>query len=49
MAVVKYFLANRLLFPKRIWSGARKGQVAWVELRYSRVVWVLHHPAYAGL
>lgn len=49
MAVVKYFLTNGLRFPKRIWSGAGKGQVAWVELRYSRVVWILHHPAYAGM
>lgn len=48
MAVVKHFLTNSLQFPKRIWYGARKGQVDWVPLKYARVIWVLHHPAYAG-
>jgi DNA invertase Pin-like site-specific DNA recombinase len=49
MAVVKHFLTNNLQFPRRIWSGARKGQVVWAPLKYARVVWVLHHPSYAGI
>ena len=48
MAVVKHFLANHLRFPRRIWSGASKGQVVWGPLKYARAIWVLHHPAYAG-
>ena len=49
MGVVKHFLTNHLKFPRKIWSGARKGQVVWQDLSYSRAIWVLHHPAYAGI
>ena len=28
--------------------GPHKGEVLWGELEHSRVLWVLHHPRYAG-
>jgi DNA invertase Pin-like site-specific DNA recombinase len=47
-ATVKAFRVQGLLFPHRIYRGARKGDVQWGELDHSRVLWVLHHPRYAG-
>jgi DNA invertase Pin-like site-specific DNA recombinase len=48
MATVKAFRAEGLKFPHRIYRGAQKGDVLWTELDYSRALWVLHHPRYAG-
>lgn len=47
-ATVKAFRVQGLLFPHRMYRGARKGDVQWGELDHSRVLWVLHHPRYAG-
>ena len=35
-------------FPRRISHGPNKGDVVWNELQHSRVLWILHHPRYAG-
>jgi DNA invertase Pin-like site-specific DNA recombinase len=48
MATVKAFRAEGLKFPHRVYRGAQKGDVLWTELDYSRALWILHHPRYAG-
>jgi DNA invertase Pin-like site-specific DNA recombinase len=47
-ATVKAFREQGLQFPRRLYRGPRKGEVLWAELEHSRVLWVLHHPRYAG-
>jgi DNA invertase Pin-like site-specific DNA recombinase len=47
-AVVQAFTAEELLFPLRVRSGARKGELAWAPLRHWRVLRTLHNPRYAG-
>ena len=47
-ATVKAFRVQGLKFPRRLFSGPRKGDVLWGELGHSRVLWVLHHPRYTG-
>jgi len=48
VATVKEFREQGLKFPRRIYHGPNKGDVVWDELQHSRVLWVLHHPRYAG-
>jgi DNA invertase Pin-like site-specific DNA recombinase/predicted nucleic acid-binding protein len=48
MATVKAFRDQGLQFPRRLYRGPRKGDVLWTALEHSRVLWVLHHPRYAG-
>jgi DNA invertase Pin-like site-specific DNA recombinase len=48
MATVKAFRSQKLPFPRRAYRGPRKGEILWGELEHSRVLWVLHHPRYAG-
>lgn len=48
LAVVKAFAADGLLFPRRLRTGARKGELVWGRLEHSRVLPVLHNPRYAG-
>jgi DNA invertase Pin-like site-specific DNA recombinase len=47
-ATVKAFREQGLKFPRRCYRGPGKGEVVWAELDHSRVLWVLHHPRYAG-
>lgn len=47
-ATVKTFRERKLQFPRRVYRGPHKGEVIWAELDHSRVLWVLHHPRYAG-
>ncbi len=47
-AVVMAFQAERLLFPVRIRTGPRKGELAWMPLTHWRVLRTLHNPPYAG-
>lgn len=46
--VVRHFAVNSLFFPKRAYGGAWDGQLTWGTLTHSRVIGVLHNPAYAG-
>ncbi len=46
--VVRYFAENNLSFPKRAYGGAWDGKVTWGTLTHSRVLGVIHNPAYAG-
>lgn len=48
-ATVREFREQGHLFPRRVYRGPRKGEVIWAELEHSRVLWVLHHPRYAGV
>ncbi len=47
-ATVRAFREQGLAFPHRVWSGPHRGEVIWRELEHSRVLDLLHHPAYAG-
>jgi DNA invertase Pin-like site-specific DNA recombinase len=47
-AVVAAFQNEKLLFPVRIGTGPRKGELAWMPLTHWRVLRTLHNPRYAG-
>ena len=47
-ATVVYFRRQGLLFPTRMASGPRKGEITWGPLSLSRVADALHNPWYAG-
>ena len=47
-ATVKSFRDHGWSFPRRMWHGARKGEVIWGPLDHPRTLWVLHNPRYAG-
>ena len=47
-AVVQAFNRDELLFPTRIRTGERKGDLVWSPLTHSRVLRTLHNPRYAG-
>ena len=47
-AVVAAFADDKLLFPVRIGTGPRKGELAWMPLTHWRVLRTLHNPRYAG-
>ena len=47
--VVKYFMKNKLQFPKRVHGGAWAGKLVWGKLSHSRVLDILHNPSYAGM
>ena len=47
-AVVAAFRDEKLLFPVRIGTGPRKGELAWMALTHWRVLHTLHNPRYAG-
>jgi DNA invertase Pin-like site-specific DNA recombinase len=48
MATVKTFRTQKLRFPRRMFRGPSKGEIIWTDLEHSRVLWILHHPRYAG-
>ncbi|WP_414717525.1 recombinase family protein [Steroidobacter sp.] len=48
LAVVKEFHAKDLLFPRRLRSGAHKGELVWAELLHCRARQIIHNPRYAG-
>ena len=47
-AVVNAFREAALLFPHRLRGGPQDGELTWVKLRISRVLFMLHNPRYAG-
>ena len=47
-ATVRHFRQQGLLFPRRISSGAHKGELAWGPLHHSRVLRILKNPRYTG-
>ena len=48
LAVVKEFHERELLFPRRLRSGAHKGELVWAELLHCRARQIIHNPRYAG-
>lgn len=47
-ATMKEFRARGIKFPRRPRSGPAKGEVVWGDLEFSRALWILHNPRYAG-
>ena len=47
-ATVRSFREQGLLFPRRLSTGAHKGEVAWGPLHHSRTLRVLKNPRYTG-
>jgi DNA invertase Pin-like site-specific DNA recombinase len=47
-ATIKHFRQQGFLFPKRVSSGGRKGELAWAPLSLPRACHALHNPWYAG-
>lgn len=47
-ATVKAFREQQLTFPRRLRTGAHKGELVWGSLEHSRALHVLHNPRYAG-
>jgi len=48
LATVKHFREEHLLFPRRVRTGPRKGELLWGPLGHPRVLQLLHNPRYAG-
>jgi DNA invertase Pin-like site-specific DNA recombinase len=46
--VVRHFADKRILWPRRIKTGGRAGEILFVPLVHSRVLGILHNPRYAG-
>jgi DNA invertase Pin-like site-specific DNA recombinase len=46
--VVRHFAAEGILWPRRIASGARAGDIVFGPIHFSRVLWLLHNPRYTG-
>jgi len=47
-ATIKYFRTQGLLFPTRVVSGPRTGELTWGPLSLARIANILHSPWYAG-
>src|SRR6476620_1302850 len=47
-ATVQQFNADGGLFPVRVRTGARKGELAWMPLQHWRTLRTLHNPRSAG-
>lgn len=45
---VRYFRTEGILFPRRIVTGSRAGEVVFVPLEHTRVLHLLHNPRYTG-
>lgn len=48
MRVVRHFRTEGLLWPRRIASGVRAGELLFGPLDHSRVLGILHNPRYTG-
>ncbi len=48
LGVARHFAAEGILFPCRLITGPRAGEVVFVPLEHSRVLHLLHNPRYAG-
>lgn len=48
LAVVQVFTEQHLRFPMRQWGKRHDGELVWGPLTHSRVLMVLHNPAYTG-
>ena len=48
LAVVKHCAVHHLRFPTRGWGKRQGNEILWKPLTHTRVLEVLHNPAYAG-
>jgi DNA invertase Pin-like site-specific DNA recombinase len=46
--VVRHFAHEKILWPRRLYTGGRAGQIVFAPLAHSRVLGMLHNPRYAG-
>ncbi len=46
--VVRHFAQEKILWPRRLYTGGRAGQIVFAALAHSRVLGMLHNPRYAG-
>lgn len=46
--VVKFFVRNSFLFPKRAYGGVLAGKLVWGTLTHGRVLGMLKNPVYTG-
>jgi len=46
--VVRHFATQGILWPRRIGTGPRRGEVVFGALDHSRVLQILHNPRYTG-
>jgi DNA invertase Pin-like site-specific DNA recombinase len=49
LGTVRAFRQEGLLFPRRLYTGIRKGDVLWGKLEHCHVLRLLHNPRYAGV
>ncbi len=47
-ATVRVFREQKVAFPGRVRSGARRGELTWGALGHETVLRILHNPCYAG-
>jgi DNA invertase Pin-like site-specific DNA recombinase len=45
---VRFFREQGLQFPRRLRTGANRGDLLWAPPQHSRILQVLHNPRYAG-
>jgi DNA invertase Pin-like site-specific DNA recombinase len=48
LKVVRHFGQEKILWPRRLYTGGRTGQLVFAPLEHSRVLGILHNPRYAG-
>jgi DNA invertase Pin-like site-specific DNA recombinase len=46
--VVRHFARAGILWPRRLYTGGRAGEIVFAPLEHSRVLGMLHNPRYAG-
>lgn len=46
--VFQYLAKNEIQLGFRLQRGANRGQLEWRDSTPSRILWILHHPIYAG-
>jgi len=46
--VVRHFAQETILWPRRLYTGGRAGQIVFAPLGHSRALGLLHNPRYAG-
>lgn len=46
--VVRHFIQKGILWPRRLYTGGRAGELVFAPLDHSRVLGILHNPRYAG-
>ncbi len=47
-ATVKHFHEQKILFPQRLRTEPRNGNVVWRGISHSQTLYILHNPRYAG-